>query len=103
VQPKIDLSFSFLPTDGDVEMVEGHYCCRWFESKRTDWELMAESLEHGNIQSVPIDREHRVKDIMKTWERLQDPKKNGRVVIKVDNGLENLLQMHYNSFIATNR
>lgn len=56
------------------------------QSRRPDLELIADWLQQGKIKSVPIDSTHRAVDIMKAWELLEDPKKNGRIVIKVDGG-----------------
>merc|ERR1712154_247509 len=55
-------------------------------SKRKDLELIGEWMTSGKIHSVPIDSIHDVKDIQDARERQEDPKKLGRVVIKVEGG-----------------
>jgi NADPH:quinone reductase-like Zn-dependent oxidoreductase len=56
------------------------------QSRRSDLELIANWLESEKIQSVPIDSITNVHEFYKAWERLGNPKKNGRVVIKVASG-----------------
>lgn len=56
-------------------------CCN-----REDLELVGAWMNSGGIHSVPIDSIHDVKDIHSARERQEDPKKSGRVVIKVEGG-----------------
>eukprot|EP00581_Thalassiosira_minuscula_P012224 CAMPEP_0183717126 /NCGR_PEP_ID=MMETSP0737-20130205/10814_1 /TAXON_ID=385413 /ORGANISM="Thalassiosira miniscula, Strain CCMP1093" /LENGTH=329 /DNA_ID=CAMNT_0025946507 /DNA_START=346 /DNA_END=1335 /DNA_ORIENTATION=- len=53
---------------------------------RKDLELVGQWMKSGEIYSIPVDNVYDVKDIQAARERQSDPKKSGRVVIKVDGG-----------------
>jgi len=52
---------------------------------RVDLELVGSWLQKGEL-SCPIDSLHNIKDFENAAERQKDPKKSGRVVIKVEDG-----------------
>jgi len=53
---------------------------------RKDLELVGTWMKSDEIHSVPIDNVYNIKDIQTARERQKDPKKSGRVVIKVGDG-----------------
>lgn len=53
---------------------------------REDLELVGAWMKLGKIHSIPVDGTYDVKDIHTARERQEDPKKSGRVVIKVEGG-----------------
>ena len=55
------------------------------ECKRSDLELVGSWLQNKHI-SCPIDSTHNIKDFDNARERYKDPKKSGRVVVKVKHG-----------------
>ena len=55
------------------------------EAKKDDLDLIAKHLQEKNLL-VDVDSIFDIKDIAKAMERQNDPKKNGRVVIKVQSG-----------------
>lgn len=51
-----------------------------------DLELIGKWMVSGDIHSVPVDNVYDIKDIHIARERQDDPKKSGRIVIKVQDG-----------------